>query len=375
MGMKTLIFLLLLFTSFPTGLYANDTEIRSEGGTIFPVQQTSIEMSREILSLRKIDNEVRGWIQADIYFEFNNPDNDRSIEVGFVCPPFYDYIYNEGDHPVIKNFTVSVNGVPLSYKIAYLDSSSFNFPGKETGRPYFIFYFDAVFKKGLNTVQHSYLFEGGNGILQGYFYKYQVTTGKNWAGGKIKNFELNIDLGTGIHYLPAYFNNNKLADWKIIGTGKFLDDVVPLHEPVCDDCGAPPSVRFVYIQSGCVRFYAEEFMPDTDIIMGDLNPYKEAARFGCLLSGKELWLYKTFTGSKEELNELSELTNNRLITLRQHLMAEKGFVFKSSELQETLNSFKWYMPVASLREDDIKFTPREQLLLDKINTLETKNDK
>lgn len=372
--MKTKIVILVITLFFPLGSFANDGEFFSAGSTLFPVKETSIELQKEILSLKKSGGEYSKWMNVDVYFEFYNPSDAKTITVGFVTPPWDDFEYKEGVHPDIKNFTVIMNGEPLKYEIKYLDSSTFSFNKKGSDRKYFVFYFNAVFNEGVNVIQHSYLFKGGGSNTYGSDYQYQITTGKGWAGGEIKSFELNIDLGEGTHYLPATFwNDEKPVNWKIVGTGFIYPSTERLYEYGDEFKG--PLVRMVNIQSGYITYSAKNFKPDNDIIVGDYHFRKEVSNWcDCeeknLFEGLDWTLYYLSSSESYNNDNREKISKEELNLIKEYIYARKGYVSDDRKVQDIFTKFLWYIPNYSLRKDDILFNEEEQKILDSIEKLE-----
>ena len=371
--MKTKIIILLFTFFFPLGTFANDGEFFSEGSTIFPIKETVIELRKEILSLSRAETAgYARWVNVDIYFEFYNPEETKTITVGFVTPPWDDFQYHAGVHPDIKDFTVMVNSAPLEYKIEYLEHSTYSLNGKQDDREYFVYYFDAEFKKGLNIIQHSYSFRGGGSNVYGHDFQYQITTGKGWANSEITSFELNIDLGKGMHFFPeTFWKDGKKIDWKIIGTG----NVFPMTERLYDygEDLRGPLVRLINVQSGYISFTAEHFKPDNDIIIGDYNPGKEMIYWSDSSNTDYGWdIYSTYISlmsSDYEKKNFEKLSKEDLVLLKNLMYARKGYVFEDEKLQEMFDSFKWYIPNSSLREDDMLFTKEEQMVLDRLKEI------
>ncbi|RPI16389.1 MAG: hypothetical protein EHM58_12025 [Ignavibacteriae bacterium] len=268
-------YVLLFFILFTGISSANDGSFYASGGNLYPMEETSIELKKEILTLKKVQD---NWISVDVYFEFYNPGDKRILTVGFVTPSANgDVDFETSEHPQIKDFTVILNDASLPFKInKTIDSSSksINFDQYTYN---FIYYFDAEFKNGMNIIKHSYLFRGSTGV-EGTSYDYHLQTGTSWANGEIEDFELNIDLGPGIHYLPATFHSkNDSVDWKIIGTGKFYPKLRTYYGWEFDEVRWD---RIVEIQSGYVSYMTKNFQPYHDLKVGEYfkefnyEPYK-----------------------------------------------------------------------------------------------------
>lgn len=261
--MKSFIISLILFLFFINS-YSNDGSFYASGDNLYPLEETSIELKKETLNIKKVKD---NWIKVDVYFEFFNPGEKRVLTVGFVTPSADgDVTLEESEHPQIKDFTVELNEESLLFKInKSIDSTRWNINTDNFGYK-FIYYFDAEFRKGKNIVKHTYLFRGGTGV-EGTSYNYHILTGKSWANKEIEDFELNIDLGTGIHYLPATFWNTKEnIDWKITGKGKIYPKLRTYYGMENEEKRWD---RIVEIESGYITYKTKNFKPDYNILAGE----------------------------------------------------------------------------------------------------------
>lgn len=392
--MKTLVILTFSLIFCSQSLLANDSEVYSSGCNLFPVKETKIELRKEILSLKLVHD---NWMEVNVYFEFYNPLEARNIEMGFVTPFTHtDSIDGVVVLPYTKEFNVIANGKSLPFSVKKMIDSS------DIDESRFAFYFNADFKPGINIVQHSYFFKGGANLDEDT-YDYVITTGKNWANGKIGDFELNIDMGPGIHSIPYNFTNADTVDWKIIGTGKFMPMV--LHKDSwdgelslqkvgyleIDDKPSKIGHRLVYMQNGYVTCRIKDFAPDNEIdinenfnIFGRNYPgsfFSELSRW-CICKDAGLFTRRIMYAFKEYMNSsipdstslpgweeywLSSFSKDELKLMHDLIYARKGLDFKDEATQKIFESFLWYMPNPSLKEEDIFFSDAEKNFLQRID--------
>jgi len=326
---------------------ADDAVFSGNGDNLHPVKETSIELKKEILSFKISEN----YVSVNVYFEFYNPGRARNLLVGFVtgAPGGTDAGFNECR---IKEFTVIFNDKSLKYELRNLDSE-------------FVFIFNAHFTEGWNIVQHSYLLPpSGEAALYNY-YAYTITTGKSWANHEIEDFQLDIDLGSGLHYYPGTFwKSGKPVDWKIIGTGKKVDS--DFHTPNFLDKALPFKA---YIQSGYVSFLAKHFKPDYDFKFGTPD-------YCHWVSGESEYrdmisTFLDYCSSEYNINDnTAEKTD--LDLLEKFVYALHGYTFQDKETADFFNSIYWYMPNYSLKKENIMLTNYESKLIRKISEYKKK---
>jgi hypothetical protein len=166
---KSLLFLTLLISSLH--VIANDGAFFAKGNQLIPISENDISVKKEILTLRKVGHD---YMEVNVYYEFFNPGDAKDIIVGFEAfAPYGDVngAPKNGYHPYMNDFTVDMNGKLLKYQIAYIEDSLYlednkiasidlnKFEGQKEGNYidfYYVYHFNAHFKKGLNIVKHTY---------------------------------------------------------------------------------------------------------------------------------------------------------------------------------------------------------------------------
>lgn len=321
--MKYYKIILILFLAFI--FQANDSVLNSSGGDLFPILESDIEMQKEVLKLRLLDE-----MYVDVYFEFYNPTDEKELTVGFVVPPKYSPDYADNDSiqieerkPDIKNFSVIINDSITDYKFGLLKNTPFEEVTKIEGKWNYVYYFKATFKRGLNIIKHSYSFNGGYDSSGGRFYNYVLKTAKNWSGAKIWDFTLQIDMGSDIQFElmePISMYDN----WSIIGSGKRKGNDF-------------------YIREGYIELKENDFTPENDInvyIPGRIVDFMDV----------ESVAYQAEVATQDELESLD---TNRLRTLRNYFYAREGYKFKSNDLLKFYSNYIWYIPIVDLTSEEI----------------------
>jgi hypothetical protein len=365
---------LLIFIFLAGFVSANDGAFYVKGGTLIPFNETSIELRKEVL---KFYIHEYSWMKVDVYFEFFNPGEAKKMIVGFVTPPADgDVREYDQNHPAIKDFVVIVNGDSLKYKVKRMDQTTF--AGKVTNENAqdFVYYFEVDFKKGLNVIQHKYIYKGGSSVEAFRDFQYQVTTGKRWANKKINDFELQLHLDNGIFWVPATFWKNKRSvKWNISGNGSIKNKVDSLY-PGNEDAQL---IRYVHLNNGYLYFKESNFAPDIDIDLGERNWgagwAKDWCKGGNCKVNSDMTMYCSLNAYIPDEKYILELSADELKFLRNYFYALRGLAFKTPAIAVFYKQFFWYKPIEGLKQDDIKLTPKENAFIAFILDVEKKKAK
>lgn len=338
--MKRLLSLFLFL--FPMLSHANDGSFWAYGITLFPLQETTIQLQKEVLNLTRQDD----WMQVDVNFDFYNPGDEKELTVGFVTPPAMGDMASEAEgHPQIRSFSVVVNGDSIPYFITKTEKSGFRISNKELGQTDFIYYFKLLFSNGVTHIHHHYLYRGGDGMTAVHDYYYRLTTGTSWANKEIRDFELNIDMGSDIFFTVPFGFDTSMADWKLIGSGRLSGTQVD------SDYRGYNYSRSVYIRHGTIQLKQLHFKPSSDLFITVFQP---DAGVGFWTTDKKendflslpLIFYCNDTLMKKEARRLS---NNQLQLLINLPYARAGYDFKKQpSLQKQFAPYIWYMPDSSV---------------------------
>ncbi len=365
-------FLLCLLLIIPTSfIKANDGSFFASGNNLIPLQETSISLKKEVL---KFYIHEFGWMKVDIYFEFYNPGEAKTLTVGFLTPPADgDVTEKEQNHPSIKNFIVFMNNDSLDFKIKKLKQTSFVSTIKMNGDD-FVYYFEAHFKKGLNIIKHSYIYKGGSSVELQRDFDYQITTGKRWANKQIDEFELQIHLDQGIFFVPGTFwKNKKPIAWQIIGEGTIKNKLETCLYPELQNS----IYKYVHLNKGYLLFKEKNFAPDYDIWLGENQWYSWASKFcksskNCLDSDSLSRITRFFNVNPTypDSTWFNELNPLEIKILKNFYYAINGLTFKDVELKKYYSRFFWYTPNSSIKASDIKLTYNQNYLIGLLLQLE-----
>ena len=334
--------------------FGNSGTYYSNGSTIFPVQETVIEMKSEILTLRKVDNKII----VDVRFEFFNPEQEKELLVGFVTPESTgDVPKDKLGYPLINKFITSVDGniLPYEVKVSGCDTCEIVSPGEysyqESGAATFIYLSKINFKEGITVVNHSYEYMSSSSVSFHSECKYVLTTGTKWAGGKIGSFELNIDMGENSYF---YVNsvleaNTEPIDWKIVGTGKVTETML---FPDKDEYKS----RMIRIISGYLHWETTDFRPSRNLWFGEIinDCFVSAIHRNSVTEKMSLWLF--YSLKYKTSDSLDSLSTFDLEFIRNYYYAAYGYDFRNEEVKEMFTEFDWYIPNPNLKLTDIELT-------------------
>lgn len=359
--MKTIIsILLILILTFP--VYGNDGVYLTRGGVFYPTQETTISLDKEILSFIVRD----GIAFVNVQFEFNNPENrERKLLIGFQAPAasgdVSDSLCNLNQ---IYDFKIIQNGQIVPFKIKATDCedcelkdpNQFHFSQFDPG--IFVYLFEITFKPGLNQINHSYAFPSSNNVSFDRFYNYILTTGSKWAGGKIKELTVTIDLGQNQYfYVNDIFSQN--ADWTIIGSGKVTNQKFGFNDG--DSC------RMIRTLNGQLQIKVSNYQPMKNIEFGIINEYSFT---NIITDYLKIQNGEIITVRNFDLEE--NYTKEELRLLRNTIYAQYGYEFNNADLKKYFSQFAWYMPDPNLKMEEIILTKKEKEFIDKILAQEKK---
>lgn len=349
------IFILLLF--LPSFIFANDGAFFAKGNQLIPISETNISVKKEILTLKKVMNQ---HIEVTVYYEFFNPKEAKTITVGFEAfSPEGDVegAPKNGQHPYMRDFTVELNHEKLNYKVAYVSDSLYNkagkinaldfkkFTGNKSGNNvdfFYIYHFDAHFKKGLNIIKHTYKYDVSGSIDYNYDFEYALSPAKRWGNKQIDDFTLIIDNGEFETFSidKTFFKNAN--EWKIEGVGKTENITGSPNAFIEKD-----AVKF-HIQKGKVIFKKTNFKPTGDLFVYCINHI-----------GVQDFSYLPY--SYYQSDNIAKPENEFQKKLLKNLpFARRGYVFQKAELKKYFENLDWYIPDSKYIPSMNDLTPEEK---------------
>lgn len=370
--MKSLSLLILLLPLFTL---ANDGAFKAAGNHLVPVVETDISVRKEILTIHRTSG-----IQAriEVYYEFFNPKEAKTIEVGFeAASPYGDAnsTPTKNGQPYIHQFTVSLNDAPVAYQVTIVHDSLYYKNGQYKAIPFakalkesseddyvdfmYVYHFRATFKPGLNIIRHTYVVDLSNSVYEKYSLTYILTAAKRWANKKIDDFTLEIDMG---EFQDLCVNNSFFkapSEWTIDSTARS-------RQLKAQNDYTPAAVEF-FVRKGPIRFVKKDFKP-----MGELNLF--SYNYGGLRErwksrnvdsdspmdkfvSKRDWLPFSVDIMDELYDPADELSRKILHNLP---FARRGYVFKAPELAAYYEKQPWYVPNPAYTPVATELTRKEQ---------------
>lgn len=316
---------------------ANDGAFYAKGNQLIPVTESNITVKKEILTLKKVRNQ---FIEVTVYYEFFNPKEEKTITVGFEAfSPSGDVegAPKNGQHPYMRNFTVELNREILTYKVAYVQNELYakngkinslnldKFEGNKTGNSvdfYYVYHFNATFKKGLNIIKHTYSYDLSGGICYNYMFEYVLSAANRWGNNQIDDFTLIVDNGEfeTFNIEKTFFEDN--SDWLINGIGKMENAVVYGQK----------YTKF-HIQKGMLIFQKKDFKPSGELFVSSISCPEESTPTNYLP-----FSYYSKQHTPEPVNDFEKKVFKNLP------FARRGYVFRNPELKKYYETLDWYIP-------------------------------
>ena len=398
-------------------LHANDGAFYMNGNQLVPVNETQVELHKEILTVKRVGRNML----IDVDYTFFNPGKAKEVLMGFEAPMprgaaefQYDRWKMTRNHPYLEGFVVEINGIRIPYKADIVNKCAFNtrgslagfpqseidllnerkstsrgsFHGYHRGKPrngkvelnyrdflfdyVYVNYFDAKFNPGINKIHHTYSFpiSGTNDVPLDF--QYILTAANRWANSQIDDFTLIVDMGDFRDY---YINQTFFK-----GTKNWNDAaLLYLCNPYADDMeemgmhigrGHEDGSLHVRTKEAPLVYKQKDFRPKGELmIWGNHNEYSSEQGFYeyySVLSDtgvfdiKEHALWYAFHHHKNDLRfAKDEFT---LQVLRNFPFAIRGYAFKNKKLRNYYRGYGWYQPdpnckltAADLPDDELEW--------------------
>lgn len=362
--MKYLLVLICLLLACSAN--ANDGAFFAAGNQLIPIKETDVRLNKEILNITRINERQ---VRIDVYYELMNPNKEKEVLVGFeAASPSGDVdgTPKNGQHPYMSGFSVSVNETRQPYKVAIVTDSVYYKDGQfRTIKPvienenevgfFYVYHFKALFRKGKNTIRHSYVFDLSGSVDQTMSLMYMLTTARRWSNGRIDDFTLNINMGPFSEFMleRSFFQHN--TDWTFSANGRMMPGIKtnPYDEHTYyTQC---------YIQEGSMSFHQKDFIP-----AGELSFY--APRYVALNNSEALKdaasMPLPFSCAYDATLDVAQLRDGLAKKIFQNLpYARRGYVFRNPELKAIFEAQEWYVPDPAYVPEPKDLSANEQLLL------------
>lgn len=350
--------LILLQSSF---LFANDGAYFMSGNQLVPIKETSVQVRKEILSLKRVQND---FLEVTVDYTFFNPEKtSKTILVGFEAfspSGDADFFPKNGQHPYMNDFTVNLNQKILPYEISYVSTEDAK---KEVSLKdientikefdyaefYYVYHFNATFQPGENRLVHTYKFRLSGSVDYLYNFEYILTAANRWANNKIDDFTLTIDMGDyqDFYINPTFFKS--VDEWTVNGVGKRVGGFMKEYRRSNGQNAAA-----FFVQKGTIQFKKKDFHPKGELFL--FNP-----RYLTYQEPFSLDMYLPLSTDSDPYFE--EATDeNALKVLKNLPYARRGYIFNNSVLKNYYENVPWYIPnkdyvpkLEELNQNEIKW--------------------
>jgi len=369
--MKIRWFLLSVLCLFALVAKGNDGVVFVNGNQLVPIKETDISVAKEVLTISIGDD---GFANIDVLYEFMNHGKAKTVEMGFEADAPYnleDELNKEGKHPYIYDFTVTMNGTPLTYKNAVVNAPGIDDEDfapidlnqwkvaddialhlvrdakTDSIMPFaYAYYFTASFKEDINKVHHTYRYRLSYGVGRTFEIPYWLKPAMRWANRQIDDFTLRIKAENTAKHFCFADSLFAAASFKIAeGTGKMRKVNRPYDGEWLE----------VSLRNGTLEWHSTNFVPRANLLIVSADvmySFNEQAVLGSFYDRSDQYRMWQFDDKKKDTRILRNLP-----------YAHRGYVFKNKRLNTYFNQLWWYMPDASWKASSSDFTPREWKLI------------
>lgn len=337
---KILLIICLLVTQISI---ANDGAYFASGNHLIPIEECDISVQKEVLNIVRKGE----FIYVTVDYTFYNTVDDKSIIVGFEAPSPSGDVNGypvKGGHPYIHNFKVLMNGTLLKFKKAIVTEDNYFNNGKINAKKesvvitddfnandpefYYVYYFNARFKKGENKIIHTYKFNASGSVAEHYNFDYILTAVNRWSNGQIDDFTLNINMGDDTYFdIRNTFGNSK--DWTI-ENGRRIDNF--------DN----EATGFV-INKGGITFKKKNFSPKGELFLKSVRDFVWSGYD--VFNSKIANLPANIRSYDGNFNITTKSVDEKSFKILRNLpFAIKGYVFKTKFIQDYYLRQLWYRP-------------------------------
>lgn len=378
MNPKSFLFLIpVLWTFF---CRANDGAFRVNGNQLIPMYETDISVQKEILTIRRMS---QTQAQITVYYEFLNPKQEKTMEVGFEAfspTGDVDRSPDKSGQPYISRFTVNLNGAAVPWQATIVKDKSYYREGKYKAMTFalaekesnendavdffYVYHFRALFHKGVNILQHTYIVDLSSSVDEIYSLQYVLTAAKRWANRQIDDFTLQIDAGDYQDLsIPCTFFQHA-SEWTMTGSGKQIERKAQFGGE------KEPKVSQFFIHKGTLVFRKENFRPADELYLSAMNSYYYYSKTVNKHTGEGPFKFDyrlddlPFSVDADWPDDVVDDLSKKIV--HNLPFARRGYVFKSPEIQAYYTRQPWYIPDPSYTTPVVsQLTRKEQELLNK----------
>lgn len=345
------------------------------GSHLVPGIETDIVLNKEVLSIKRINND---HINVTVYYEFFNPGHARNMIIGFEAPsPLRGQngiAVAKDFHPYIIDFSIQMNAHKLSHKITLVndefqlqngrvssltDAEAITLERQKGNKAKFnyVYYATANFQKGLNKVMHTYTFRMTEDIHHYYAFRYNMQSAMRWANKQINDFTLAVDMGEYQDFFIPNFPFNSTVKSNLIGVGRIMDRTsIPVGS---DDYSDYRDKTRFFIKNGYVEYNIQNFHPKDELFV--YSPRFQAGNTDVFNYKKQSTL--PFSNLANILYEFYSNNMSREI-IRNLPYARRGYISNSPILQDYYSRQVWYIADPDYKRRIETLTVEEQELVE-----------
>ena len=296
--MKRLLSIILVITA--VSAFANDGVYFTKGAFLVPTLESTISVQKEILTITIGRDDIA---KVDVYYEFYNPDETKTVAMAFEATAPYNVNYSiekNVSHPYIYDFNVEMNDNILQYRNVLIVSKSEN--GKKVidndmapldlsewkheipdgyydtpnalynARLDSVIYadygylFEATFKPGINIVHHTYNYKMSYNIAYKYSVSYWLTPATRWANRQIDDFTLRIKNENDMDY---FISDDEVFSASAFSFAEGRGDVYPF----ADEYGIHSTLAVGHGDGAVLEWHARNFAPQSDMDIVSIDYY------------------------------------------------------------------------------------------------------
>jgi hypothetical protein len=366
--MSKIIKTLLILLIHANLVLCNDGAFFSKGDTFFPIEETTVQLKKEILKMKYENHKMT----VNVHFEFYNPEKKKDVLVGFVSPCATQNILK----PYIWEFKVLINGQETTFKEDFVEKTDLKYLKSKYSKfneCYYVYYFHVSFDSGTTLIDHSYKYDGDYDNTDRETYPYRLVTGTLWANHEIEDFEYYLEVDSSvIASVPLKLEKAiEPIEWKLQGIIKGKKDSCQYGYEQLNE-----HHFYFYQKSGHIYFSKKHFRPIDDL---KVNIYPKIKFIGQYAKQGECnktigivpFQYSPFFDydnydSTSIKRALDELTYEEIRIVKNVYFAIRGYKFKSQDLREYFDNFIWYIPDDSIEINNIIFKNEERKIINSI---------
>jgi YARHG domain-containing protein len=373
-----------------TKLNANDGAYYLSGNHLIPIQETQVELRKEVLQIRRLNHDS---VEIFVDYELYNPGKEKTILVGFEAEAARgaaDGYPLNGKHRYLYNFMVNLNNVDLDYDVKivpvyredkkdfydgnyYKNGKFFEFDEKKMlkmnpainnqgFKHIYVYYFTAKFKPGINKLRHYYIYEMGRTAWLDKEIGYVLTAANRWANNQIDDFTMIIDMGKNEEFMirDSTFEDTQ---WRY---GHISSKYTLINYKDTTE------TRIFFTKKAPVVYHQKDFHPKGELYIFSVSDfYSLSNKFDYrtnILRYRGKVLAKKFRYREGKWDfEIADVTSYEI--LKEYPYSLKGKQFSDPVIQKYYDSLEWYQSDPNYDEAKVVLNDKEKRWLEQLDKI------